>query len=499
MTGLPRLAEFQAVWWSTALLARGHFGAAAAVPPLLYVLIHLVRSKRRASTLALAAMAGALGAAADHVLVRVGAIAFLPELDVGPSPPFMVGLWAAFACTFETSLAGLAARPLWGAALGALGGVLSYRGAAALGVLSLGADEVRTAMLLAVTWAVAMPIIGGLARAVASDIVNRRVRTISVLLALTTASLLLWPLLLAASIAVDVVRRLWLGRPFMSLRLLAFGMAYLAAELLGVAALTLVGLGPPHEVLRRTYRVQERWTAALFAAVTFIFRLRFHVEDDARARPGPVVVLVRHTSIIDTLVPSVLLTQRHGLKLRFILKRELLADPCMDIAGTRLPNHFVARGGHDTEGDLAAIRALAAGMGSLSDEGVLIYPEGTRFSATKHARAWADVATRNPHLACDAAEMAHVLPPKPAGVGALLDGAPDADVVVLGHTGLEGFGRIGDIWSGAQLGRTVRVKVWRVPRAEIPQATHERTRWLYAQWRTLNAWVEEARRTGRGS
>ncbi|HRE89632.1 MAG TPA: 1-acyl-sn-glycerol-3-phosphate acyltransferase, partial [Myxococcota bacterium] len=85
-----------------------------------------------------------------------------------------------------------------------------------------------------------------------------------------------------------------------------------------------------------------------------------------------------HTSLVDTLLPTTYLTARRGLKLRWVLKRELLVDPCLDVAGSRLPNAFVARDGSDTEKALAQVRALATDLPA--DEGVLIYPEGTRFT-----------------------------------------------------------------------------------------------------------------------
>jgi len=38
-----------------------------------------------------------------------------------------------------------------------------------------------------------------------------------------------------------------------------------------------------------------------------------------------------------------------------VLKRELLADPCLDIVGNRLPNHFLDRHATDSGPELAAL------------------------------------------------------------------------------------------------------------------------------------------------
>ena len=60
------------------------------------------------------------------------------------------------------------------------------------------------------------------------------------------------------------------------------------------------------------------------------------------------------------LLAAALLSRPHGVRLRYVLKRELLWDPCLDIVGHRLPNAFVRRGSRDTAGDVAAVRGLMA-------------------------------------------------------------------------------------------------------------------------------------------
>ena len=52
-----------------------------------------------------------------------------------------------------------------------------------------------------------------------------------------------------------------------------------------------------------------------------------------------------------------------------------------------------------------------------------------------------------------------------------------------------GFARIGDVWSGALLGRTVRVCFWRIDAADIPRNRKARIDWLYSQWERIDAWI----------
>jgi 1-acyl-sn-glycerol-3-phosphate acyltransferase len=203
--------------------------------------------------------------------------------------------------------------------------------------------------------------------------------------------------------------------------------------------------------------------------------------------PGPVIVLFRHASIVDNLLPANLIARPHGIRLRYVLKRELLADPCLDVAGRRLPNYFVRRGTGEIE-ERERVGALAHDLGR--DEGVLIYPEGTRFTPQRRARAIARIAERDPRLAARAERVRHLLPPRLGGVGALLDGAPTADVLVVAHHGFDGLRLVSDIWRGGLVGLTVRVRITRVPRSAIPPAGPERTSWIYDLWQDVDDWVE---------
>ncbi|MFZ9889895.1 MAG: 1-acyl-sn-glycerol-3-phosphate acyltransferase, partial [Myxococcota bacterium] len=236
-----------------------------------------------------------------------------------------------------------------------------------------------------------------------------------------------------------------------------------------------------------TSRVQLRWAAALFTALQKLFRLSVHIEGSEALTHGPMVLLVRHASIIDTLLPTLFIARPHGYRLRFVLKEELLEDPCIDVAGLRLPNHFVRRGGERTTAELDAIHALARGLGPA--EGVLLYPEGTRFSRHKQRAAITHIGRDQPELAPLASRLRRVLPPKIAGTSAALDGAPDADLVILAHSGLEGFSTVQDIWSGALLGKTIRLRLWRIPRHEVPAEKERRTALLYEQWYRVDEFV----------
>jgi 1-acyl-sn-glycerol-3-phosphate acyltransferase len=323
-----------------------------------------------------------------------------------------------------------------------------------------------------------------------SDVIRRRLFTISRDAGLLILITLLAPILLAVTLFVDATRWVVTRRPFMGVRALAFLWVFLAAEMVGLLWLAAqwVGTGFGADSRRMTaaaWRVQTWWARTLFTTVERLFDLDVVIDDLEVVRPGPIVALFRHASIIDNLLPAMLLSDQAGLRMRWIIKRELLSIPALDVAGKRLPNYFVDRSSEDPSLELRRIRTLAHDLGE--DEGVLIYPEGTRFTAAKRTRAIARLEKSEPGLAQRARGMRFVLPPRTGGVLELLDAG--TDVVICAHEGLDGFASVGDIWSGALLGRVVRVRFWRILADEIPVDREGRITWLYDQWELADEWI----------
>ncbi len=322
------------------------------------------------------------------------------------------------------------------------------------------------------------------------QVLRRRCVTIPavvVALALVTAGL---PFLLLLAVIADVVRpRGW--RRLASVRAVLALEAFLAIEVLGLGILALVGLLTVGSRSRRaalTWPVQRFYTGAQMAAASVIFGLRLVTEGaDLAGERGPVLVMIRHASVIDVLLPGVLIANVHRIKLRYVLKRELLLDPCLDVAGHWIPNHFVARDGAGSATEIAAVRALKEGIGR--DEGVLVYPEGTRFTEAKRQRAL-DRLRADPVAHARAAGLRHLLPVRPGGPIALLEAEPACDVLRVGHHGLEGATAVTDLWRGALVGRTIRIKLWRAPASAIPVGREAQLAWLGASWQRIDDWLD---------
>jgi 1-acyl-sn-glycerol-3-phosphate acyltransferase len=283
--------------------------------------------------------------------------------------------------------------------------------------------------------------------------------------------------------------------PFAISRLLLFGAVYLLGQVVGVLALggawVWAGFGLRRPALiASTYLIQRAWVATLLGSVKVLYGIRFELEgqDELGSGPGgPAVILMQHTSLVDTLLPTTFLTARRGLKLRWVLKKELLVDPALDIAGNRLPNAFVGRDGSDTARALAQIEALSKDL--TPSEGVLIYPEGTRYTRTKRERALARIQASSPVFYERAARLERVLPPRLGGPVVAITTASHADVIFVGHIGFEGLATARAVLSGGLVGRTVRIRFWRIPRAQIPTTREALIDWLWQQWATLDAWV----------
>lgn len=319
--------------------------------------------------------------------------------------------------------------------------------------------------------------------------VRRRLATVSIYALswlLLTVSVPVW---VALGLLIGLLR----GRAFIILRLLVFAWFYFGFELIALLLVGGVFLSRPAGEARSKalYRLQAWWGTLNLKAAQKLLRLQIEVEGARCVVPGPTILLIRHASILDTLLPCAYVQRPYGFRVRYVLKQELLFDPCIDIVGNALPNYFVDRTGN-TDRELEGIRSLVAQLGT---DGVLIFPEGTRFSQKKRSKALRMLSATRPELHDAAQAMTHVLPPKPSGVLALLDALPETDCVFFAHSGLETFAKIKDLMSGEVVGSTVRIHMWRVDAREIPPSDEERLVWLYREWAKVNALVRNPTET----
>ena len=322
---------------------------------------------------------------------------------------------------------------------------------------------------------------------------RRRVTSIPLMFALALFLFATAPLWIPIAILVDLRRR-----PRTALRCGVYLTFYAWWEVLALLACAGVWLGTRvgreedarERRLRWSYILQRRWAGALLAVAQRIFDFRVEVEGEDALEASPLLLFMRHASIADSLLPSVLVSDPHGTRLRYVMKRELLWDPCLDVVGHWIPNYFARRDSDDSEHERRQVAALAHDLGQ--GEGVMIYPEGTRFTEAKRSRVLERLRSGGHEgLRARAERLHHVLPPRLGGPFALLDAAPGVDVVFGAHTGFERAGSPGAIWNGSLVGAVIRARFWRVPASEIPAGREARIDWLFEHWLRIDAFVGE--------
>lgn len=325
---------------------------------------------------------------------------------------------------------------------------------------------------------------------------RRRLVTIPLVFVATLLSVALLPLLLVFLGLVDLLRR-----RLVFTRGLLFLVGFLLFESVAICGITLLW------VIQLFYRnrdwferanrtAQTLFTTGLYRMGEHLFSLRTHSEGTlppTGPNAPPLLVFIRHCSTADTVLPVLLLAPL-GYRLRYVLKRELLLDPCLDIVGLRLRNYFVARGGKETEEDLRGVLDLAADLSQR--DALVIYPEGTRFSPTKRARILERLQKHGPPDSYAlAASLTHTLPPLQRGPLELLRTNPSADLLLIGHVGLDAAGSLAELLRGDLFGQTVRIITEHIPFAQLPTDPVEQRAFLAAKWREIDAFVGTFRKT----
>ena len=124
----------------------------------------------------------------------------------------------------------------------------------------------------------------------------------------------------------------------------------------------------------------------------------------------------------------------------------------------------------------------------------MIFPEGGNFTPQRRQRGIDRLRKLGmERMARRAEAMTNVLAPRPGGFLAALDAAPDADVVLVAHTGLDHMLTVGDVWRELPMDKRIIMRWWQVPREEIPAGPRGRIDWLFGWWERIDAWIAENR------
>jgi 1-acyl-sn-glycerol-3-phosphate acyltransferase len=244
------------------------------------------------------------------------------------------------------------------------------------------------------------------------------------------------------------------------------------------------------------YDIAQTYLVVFFREARRVLRLRILTEGPAPdAFPGhPLLVCSRHAGPGDSFTLMYALMHWYHREPRVVLKDTLAWDPAIGVLLSRVPSHFVSP---SRKGDLAA--NLEQQIGELArnldrNDAFVIFPEGGNFTPQRRERAIEKLRQLGlERMAQRAEQMQNVLAPRPGGFLAALEAAPEADVVMVAHTGLDHLLTVADIWRELPMDKQLVMRWWRVPRSEIPATREERIDWLFSWWEDIDRWVDAHR------
>lgn len=291
-----------------------------------------------------------------------------------------------------------------------------------------------------------------------------------------------------------------LGSRRRPLRIALFGLSYCAMEL------SVLARGALAWCVRIFDRDDAKWRTSndrlLAGALSSVLGaaerwLCFRVEVDVSGGepqfpPGePVLVLARHGGPGDSFALAHLLGTRYGRRVRIVAKDLLQIDPAIDLLLNRRGSCFLGSSSSNGNND-GAHRLASCARTMRAGEALLLFPEGENWTPRRRVRTIRRLWERRRIDAVLAAEtMSNVLPPRPAGVAAVLAARPGIEVVTCAHGGLDRIVTARQLWSEIPFRTPMRVRFWR---ASPPPAEEEAVAgWLTEEWRAVDEWIGEYR------
>ncbi|MBL4633176.1 MAG: 1-acyl-sn-glycerol-3-phosphate acyltransferase [Kofleriaceae bacterium] len=316
---------------------------------------------------------------------------------------------------------------------------------------------------------------------------GRRLVSIPALILITT----LYGVALVPLIPYSIVRDLLRRRPLLLLRFHVYIFSVLFVHLVGLTQLGIAWFyGLPQSPARKrqiALKVELWFIPRCIALAEKIYGMEIILDDIECCAPGPILLLSRHASILDTILPIKILGEAHGMGMRIVQKDILRWNALVEVASHRSPRAFIKRGSNNVEREIGHMKHLLEGIGP--GDALVLFPEGSRFTPEKKKRIVSKLEKNNPIAAARAQSLSSVLPVRPAGTIALMDARPDIDIVFLAHTGLEGANGLNDFVRGALYKRKLRMKFWRVPASDVPKNKEERLEWLHNEWTKVDKWI----------
>lgn len=323
----------------------------------------------------------------------------------------------------------------------------------------------------------------------------RRFTTVPLFVIVALSAMALAPVAILTAFLVDLAVR----NRFRFTRIMALGFVWAFFEVVGIFALFMLWILGGFSAFFRLrifedihYALLGLWLGTAVWMLSHALDLDIHTDELSEGLPeGRVLLFARHAGPADSLLIVNGLLQR-ARRPRIVAKAALQWDPFIDVAANRVPFHFVGHGSRDAE--LASIAELASGMGD--DGAFLLFPEGGNFTTGRREKAITSLEQKGLAAYAEAAKaMPNLLPPRPNGALTALDAAPDASVVMLGHTGLEDIQGIKEAIRAVPFQNPVWVRSWDLdPSERAPAGDREaEIEWLFRWWAEVDRWIGEKR------
>ncbi|HEX6874112.1 MAG TPA: 1-acyl-sn-glycerol-3-phosphate acyltransferase [Nocardioidaceae bacterium] len=244
------------------------------------------------------------------------------------------------------------------------------------------------------------------------------------------------------------------------------------------------------------YDIAQTYLVIFFREARRVLRLKILTEGPTPdAFPGhPLLVCSRHAGPGDSFTLMYALMHWYGREPRVVLKDTLAWDPAIGVLLNRVPSRFVSppKKGDPPDRLERQVGDLARGLDD--NDAFVIFPEGGNFTPVRRQKAIDKLRSLGlERMAHRAERMQNVIAPRPGGFLAALDAAPEADVVLVAHTGLDHMLTVTDVWRELPMDKQIIMRWWRVPREQIPAGREARIDWLFSWWEQIDRWIEENR------
>ena len=157
---LINLLLFQAVWFVTVLGAAAGNGWIGLIGLTVFFVTHQLTFDSARADFMLAGLAVLIAACVETLIVQTGLLSYKAAIPFeGLAPLWLLVLWANFALTMNGCIDWLHGRYALAAALGAIGGPLSYFGGLKLGAATTDKNEFFVLACVAIVYAIVTPLL----------------------------------------------------------------------------------------------------------------------------------------------------------------------------------------------------------------------------------------------------------------------------------------------------------------------------------------------------